>query len=75
MHSLINFYKMNKYIYLPEQETGIIRISEAILTPNLCIPQKITSFIFYHHKLVLPAFNPYVNRSIQYVPLVFISFT
>ena len=43
MHSLTNFYKMNKYIYHPEQETGITGIPETSLLPypNDCIPLKI----------------------------------
>lgn len=48
MDSLINFYKMNdRYIYHPEQDTGITRISEVSLLPgpNHCFPLKRISFI------------------------------
>lgn len=63
----------NRYIYHPEQDTIITRISEVSLLPgpNHCFPLKRTSFIFYHHKLVLPSFNPYINRITEYVPLGF----
>lgn len=63
----------NRYIYHPGQDTIITRISEVSLLPgpNHCFPLKRTSFIFYHHKLVLPSFNPYINRITEYVPLGF----
>ena len=74
MHSLSSFYKMNNYISHPEQNTDITKTPEASLLsgPNHYFPLKITSFIFYHHKLVLPAFNPSINRITEYIPLVFV---
>ena len=74
MHCKISFYKMNKYMYHSEQDIDVTRNPEASLlsgSNHRVIPPKITSFLFYHHNLVLTAFNPYVNRITEDVSFVF----